>query len=918
MNDQHSPLPQRSSDSTRYYPLVGLLAALAVGIFVDRQSAWPLPVWILFGGLSLLVWWLACKHFQELPAAVAVVALLLAVASAGAARHHLAWHLYADDEVGLTVDEQPKPVYLECVALTGPRPVPAPAYDPLRGAPVRPSLRLRVRVTAVRDGQSWRSASGLASLNIPTLPTSDPSDLSESMSNDSGDATDDAPLDQHPLPAFLNVPDIHAGDRMRIFARMSAPAAPMNPGEFDFAQHSRADGKRCLLSLKSPNCLQIIERGSWFSVRRWLEAARTRGVALLWSRLSAREAPLACAVLLGAREEIDGPRTEDFLATGTIHVLSISGMHVGILASLLFLALRGGMLPRWLAALLVAAITLGYTLLTDAEPPAVRALVMVLVVCGSICLGRRSLAFNSLALAAIVVLAINPCDLFRVGTQLSFLCVGCLAWIASRPRHQQDEDPLDKLIRVTRPWPTRMARLAAHWVWEMTQVSLLITLVTLPLTAARFHIVSPVGLLLNTLLAIPMTVAMASGFMMLTVGAVIPAVADFFGRVCDLNLQMFDHGITLADRLPGGHFWVAGPEDWWLSGFYIGLVLMALWPRYRRPLRQLLDKLRGQGDGQTAANSSSVAVESISTSRFSRMLAHPARWPVALASLWLLLGLLTSQIRSSTHEQLQCGFVSVGHGLAVLVQLPDGRTLLYDCGKMGSPNGGTQSVSSYLWSRGISHIDAIVLSHADTDHYNAVPELLQRFSVGVVYVSPIMFRDHSRALAALHAGIEIAGVPICETSSGDRLVTAGNCRIDVWHPPAAGVVGRDLDRHNANCIVLNIEYAGKRVLLTGDLEGTGLRNVMAELPCHCDVLLAPHHGSMASDPAGLAQWSTPDYVIVSNAPAFQTGKSVSLYEMSGAKVLNTADFGEIQVNIDARGIRVQTFRPLPSQIHSAN
>jgi competence protein ComEC len=140
------------------------------------------------------------------------------------------------------------------------------------------------------------------------------------------------------------------------------------------------------------------------------------------------------------------------------------------------------------------------------------------------------------------------------------------------------------------------------------------------------------------------------------------------------------------------------------------------------------------------------------------------------------------------------------------------------------------------------------------------------------------------------------------------LATAAGCRIEVWHPPAAGVVGRDLDKHNANCIVLDIEYAGKRVLLTGDLEGTGLRNLMAELPCHCDVLLAPHHGSMASDPAGLSQWSTPDYVIVSNAPAFQTGKTVSTFQATGATVLNTADFGAINVTIDARGIRLQTFR----------
>ncbi len=156
-------------------------------------------------------------------------------------------------------------------------------------------------------------------------------------------------------------------------------------------------------------------------------------------------------------------------------------------------------------------------------------------------------------------------------------------------------------------------------------------------------------------------------------------------------------------------------------------------------------------------------------------------------------------------------------------------------------------MAGYLWSRGITHLDAIVISHADADHYNAVPALLDQFSVGSVYVSPVMFEGRSAALDALHDALDQSGVPLEEVWSGDRLRNSGDVLIEVLHPPRQGVLGSD----NANSIVLNVEYAGRRLLLTGDLETPGLEDVVAEAPLDCDVLLAPHHGSAASDPPRL-------------------------------------------------------------------
>src|SRR5205807_7207416 len=113
---------------------------------------------------------------------------------------------------------------------------------------------------------------------------------------------------------------------------------------------------------------------------------------------------LASAVLLGAREQLDPNRNEGYLVTGTIHVLSISGLHVGILAAGFFVLLRTGFVPRKITLGATIALTICYALLTDLQPPVVRATILVVIACLALWTGRSSIGFNALAVAAIAVL----------------------------------------------------------------------------------------------------------------------------------------------------------------------------------------------------------------------------------------------------------------------------------------------------------------------------------------------------------------------------------------------------------------------------------------------------------------------------------------------------------------------------------
>jgi competence protein ComEC len=752
-----------------------LLCALAAGIVVD--CVWPAPMvaWWIAAAAALLVWILAWSARRD---RVASWLLLCSVATTGAAWHHAYWRLYPSDEIGRTVDEVLRPMCVEGTAMTSPRWVPAPPPTPLRTIPQGEQSELLVWITAVRDGRDFRPASGWATLEVEG-----------------------------------RLSDVRAGDRLRIMAQAAHPAPPHNPGEFDFERHERGRRVGCRMFAEFPEAVARQSRGGIFSWRRWVADIRDGGTGVLQRYIAPQRATLASAILLGAREQLDPHRNEDYLVTGTIHVLSISGLHVGILAAGIFFLLRLGLMPRQLTLLVTIALTVAYAVLTDMQPPVVRATILVVVACLALWMGRPAIGFNSLGLAGIVVLLFSPASLFQTGAQLSFLAVATMIAFQRLLVRQQITDPLDRLMAAARPKAIRILRDLTNDMWRLWLTGALIWLISTPLVWKQYHLISPVGLILNFVMWLPVTLAMYAGMGTLIFGSLVPLTGRLCGWACDEALEFLEWTIAAGRGWPGSYAWLAAPPTWWIALFYAALGAAAAFPALR----------------------------------------PPRRWIIAAGLMWTAGALLLSgagtgrnRITAANERELVCHFVAVGHGVSVLVELPDGRSLLYDAGRLGTPMSGVRPISAVLWSRGITHLDALVVSHADADHFNAIPDLLDRFSLGAIYVSPVMFEDLPPAVRELRQSIARAGVPLRELHAGQRLATGGETTIEVLHPPPSGVFGSD----NANSIVLLIEHAGRRIMLTGDLEWPGLDYLLDEEPIDCDVVLAPHHGSPRSNPGG--------------------------------------------------------------------
>lgn len=823
-----------------HQPLV-LLAAFSAGMIVDRY--WPIEgrYWIVAGLILLAVAVVSWTRRWSIATSYAIFAC---AALLGGHRHHDQWRIVQSDEIGRRVTEEIRPLACEAIALTSPRWSPAPPLSALRTIPKGDQTELLVWVTRVRAGANWEPASGYARLDV----------------------------DGHLL-------GVRAGDRLRLMVLASQPMQPLNPGDFDYAAYERSQRVFCRLRGLFPESIAVIERGSIWSWRLWLANLRDSGTELLRRHISPERSSLAAAVLLGAREQLDPERNEGYLVTGTIHVLSISGLHVGILALGFWTLFRTGMFPR--RGLLIGAIvlTFGYCLLTDWQPPIVRATILIVTVCIGLLWGRSAFGFNTLAFAGLVVLAYQPSALFLAGPQLSFLSVAAMIYFAPWLTKQPIVDPLDRLIQESRPWFVRAIRWLGGHIYRTWLTGVVVFSVTLPIVWMQYSLVSPIALGLNVLVWLPITIALFAGFGVLLLGPIAPPLGTLCGRLCDGCLWFMESCIEYGQQVPGNHVYLPPPPWWWVLLFY---VVFLAW--------MILPMLRGR------------------------------HWlAIGLIVGWLAVAYafptLRQQLAAAEQDHpLRCTFVAVGHGTSCLLELPEGRTLLYDAGRLGSPTGAARPISAVLWSRNITHIDALVISHADTDHFNAVPELLKRFDIGVIIVSPQLFDQLDQpAVRELKAVVDASGIRV-ETISASETIRLGDMpgedavRMEVLHPPALGVAGSD----NANSIVLLVEYSGRKILLPGDLESPGLDDLLAELPIDTDVVMAPHHGSLRSDPKGFGNWSRPEFVVLSGDRNLEDVPTIDAvmnsYRQIGSDVFHTAQHGCVTFTLRAEKVEVETFR----------
>lgn len=597
----------------------------------------------------------------------------------------------------------------------------------------------------------------------------------------------------------LRGPEVHRGDRAVFLGRVHEPPGQLNPGGRD---------RRALLAARgiavegSAEVVRVLQRGP--ALWRYVDGVRARFTerALLLCTSRDRGA-LVAALGVGERAALSAEAEDDLSASGLVHLLASSGLHLAVVVLVVRelsrrLWLRTRWAAAWRASAASAAIALPFALaevlLLGAPWPAVRAGFGAAVALLGAGAGRRSDGITTLAIGAGGCALVDPAATHDLALQLSVAGIAGLLLLAR---------PLRELFPVPCPAPgaPRWRRLAEHLL-GLACSTLAAALCTAPLLAAAFHRVSLVSALANAvgllpgLAAIPVSTA-------LVLFDLVPLwfIADQLAGATLLAA----HGFA---ALPFAVVRVATPGIVCCLLWYAGVALCA-----RRRLRAALVPF---------ATLSALAVSAAVLARFS--------------------------------DRLVITFLAVGQGDSAIVQLPRGRAMLIDAGgDLRWParfDPGTRDVLPALAELGISRLDLAVLTHPHPDHAGGLLSVLDHVPVGELWMTaeqdPIATAVRERAL--------LRGVPVREPHDA----TLGEVGLEV---PSRYQKGRSL---NDNSIVLRIVYRKVAALFAGDVEALAEAELaQGEAPLRSDLLKAPHHGSRTSSTEAFLRRVSPGATVYS-------------------------------------------------------
>jgi competence protein ComEC len=466
------------------------------------------------------------------------------------------------------------------------------------------------------------------------------------------------------LAAYGVTPALAAGQRLAVRARLDRPLGFRNPGTFDYAERLLRRGITVVGSARGEEIVALDEPDP-----PWPARVKSRAVAAMREALPPVSAALLAGLLLGERTEL--PRDVDaaFRRAGVYHVLAVSGFNVALVASTVWALLTLARAPRRAAALGALIVVVAFAVVVGAQPSVLRATLMAVLVLAAQLLEREASVLNSLALAALVIMAVRPADLHDPGFQLSFAATAGLV-LAPMPRN-------------------RFAAAVA--------VSAAAQLAVLPIGLAHFNQISTIGVLAN-LGVVPLAgLATVLGLVALAADAVSATVAGWLFSTTWPLLIALRGVVAAAAAIPGAVVHVPAPG---LAAIacYVGALGLGLAAWRLRGTRLRLARRLGLAAGALLAVSTILTL-----------------WPALRAA----------------DGTLRLTVLDVGQGDAIVVEGSDGRTVLVDAGG-GGPyrlDAGERVVAPFLWNHGVLRLTATVVTHTDADHAGGMAAVRERFTV---------------------------------------------------------------------------------------------------------------------------------------------------------------------------------------------
>ena len=637
---------------------------------------------------------------------------------------------------------------------------------------------------------------------------------------------------------------LQKGDKVEIKGSLKQPARAGNPGEFDYRKYLAKNGIYYIFSVKEEKDLSIGRQASGF--QGWINSYSYNSQGLIKEVLPPDEAAILLGMLLGIIEGIDSSEYSDYQKTGVVHIFSVSGLHVGFLLLLCAWACSLLGLSRKMRVISGILLLLIYATLVGWPVPVIRSVIMGSIGLIAFYSGRDNRMLNSLGLAGIVILLINPNSLLQITFQLSFAAAWGLVYL----------------------FPLLRRKLNYNNRWgDLLLVPVCAQLAVLPLTAYHFHLFSPLALLAN----IPITYlsggAVILGFLSLLSGGLLPGLSAIFLYPAGLCIDLIRVVNELVVNIPGSYLRVIAPGAVLIVLYYIGLL---------------------------------ISVYAFTVTVDKRRYSVLATGLVMIAFFVMVICLPGSVYNRG---KLEVTFIDVGQGDSILIKTPRGKFILVDGGGSDFSDPGTRKVLPYLYYRGVRELYLAINTHPDTDHLQGLETVLKEIPARYIAVpATIVEAEEYRNLRKI---AEAEKIPVIPLSGGESVYTGEKLQIRVLHPM---VEAKTLDDANEQSLVLDVRYDNFSALLTGDI-GKETMQVLIEKLAPVTVLKIPHHGSKNSLLPSFYEESKPQWSVISvgenNLFGHPHPSVLEALEEKNIEILRTDQVGAITFYSDGKKVRLR-------------
>ena len=688
--------------------------------------------------------------------------------------------------------------------------------------------------------------------------------------------------------AIYNHPrDFAPGERIRFPARLRPFRNFHNPGHYDYESAMKLKGFSCAASVSDGRQIVPMGRGHLGYLSEILESARRPIRSFFQETLPHQNHALYRALILGERQLIGHEMREPFNVAGLGHILAVSGLHIGLVGWLAYLLIKGLLSLSYRLALqtdirkLAAAVTcfpvVAYALLAGFQVSSQRAMIMALAYLFSMIVGRDKEIWSTFALAAIVVLAIDPHSLFGISFQLSFGAVLGILWLAPAIYGKVFAPFTEGMKR------GKITERFCTYIGGLIAVTLSAMIFLLPIIAFYFHRISVVSIPAN-IIVVPIL-----GLWVIPLGLLSVAALPISTTLAQLLLQWGAWGmewmnaaVKVWTHLSWASFWIFTPNAFEIVIFY-GLIFFIFFFR---------------------------------------------RWPWAKMGLLLFFFLLAGDIFYWTYKTrfnpyLKITYLDVGQGNSALVQFPGKERMLIDGGGFSRStfDVGRMVVAPFLFHSKMLRVDYLVLTHAQADHMNGL-----RFMASHVHPKELWYNGYgvkNRSFEELMKTVEERKIRKFLPSDlrGGRKISG--VQVELLHPPSAERKEKLLETSagmNNKSLVLKLTYGGRSLLFPGDLERAGEEMVISRAGSllKSDILLAPHHGSRYSCSTAFLEMVRPRLCIISSGQGnyfgFPHSETLKRLRTAGSQVVRIDQVGAVELSLGPRRFEVSTFLAGPLKL----